>query len=261
MPTATIHGAAIHYETQGEGPPIVFIHGLGGTSNVWHAQRITLSRYFKVIVTDLTGSGRSDKTPRTYSLEQWADDSAGLIDHLQLDQAVVVGHSMGTAIVQKFAARHPQKTKAIILAGALVELGPPGKEAFAKRAEAVEKEGMIGVADAILAGALSAGTRERNPALTGMVREMLLANDPKCYAGHCRALIQGSARADQPNIKCPTLLVVGDQDPVTPLALQRQIAAAIGQARIRIVPNTAHLTMLECPEAFNAAVLEFLATV
>jgi 3-oxoadipate enol-lactonase len=261
MPLTTVNGASIHYETQGEGPPIVFVHGLGGTSNIWHAQRATLSRYFKVITLDLTGSGRSDKGPRSYSLEQWADDVAGLIDHLQLDQAVVVGHSMGTAIVQKFAAKYPQKTKAIILAGALVELGPPGKETFTKRAELVEKEGMIGVADAVLGGALSAGTREGNLALTGLVRELLLSNCPKCYAGHCRALAAGSAKADQVNIKCPVLLVVGDQDPVTPLSLQRQIAHAISQAKIRIVPNTAHLTMLECPEAFNQGVLEFLATV
>jgi 3-oxoadipate enol-lactonase len=258
---ATINGVGIFYETQGEGPPIVFVHGLGGTANVWHAQRVTLSRYFRVIVADLSGSGRSDKSRRTYSLETWADEIAGLIDHLKLDQAVVAGHSMGTAIVQKFAAKYPNKTRAIVLAGALVELGPPGKEAFTKRAETVEREGMIGIADAVLGGALSPGTRERNPALTGMVREMLLSNDPQCYAGHCRALIAGSAKADQPNIKCPTLLVVGDQDPVTPLALQRQIASAIANSRIRIVPNTAHLTMLETPEAFNAILLEFLATI
>lgn len=261
MPLATVNGASIHYETQGEGPPILFVHGLGGTGNVWHAQRQTLSRYFKVITMDLTGSGRSDKSKRTFSLEQWVDDIGGLIDQLQLDQAVVVGHSMGTAIVQKFAAKYPLKTKAIILAGALVELPPAGKEAFTKRAETVEKEGMIGVADAILGGALTAGTREGNPALTGLVREMLLSNCPNAYAGHCRALIAGSAKADQANIKCPVLLVVGDQDPVTPLSLQRQIAHAIPHAKIRIVPNTAHLTMLECPGAFNQAVLEFLATV
>jgi 3-oxoadipate enol-lactonase len=74
-------------------------------------------------------------------------------------------------------------------------------------------------------------------------------------------LIAGSARADQGKITCPTLLLVGDQDPVTPLGLQRQIAAAIKNSRIRIVPNTAHLTMLESPEAFNTALLEFLVAV
>jgi pimeloyl-ACP methyl ester carboxylesterase len=258
---ANVNGSTIFYESQGDGPPIVLVHGLGGTGNVWHAQRATLSRYFRVITYDLSGSGRSDRSKRSYSIEGWADELAGLVTHLQLDQVVVAGHSMGTVIVQKFAARQAAKTKAIILAGALVELGPPGKEAFAKRAETVEREGMIGVADAVLTGALSPGTRERNPALTGLVREMLLSNDPICYAGHCRALMAGSAKADQPNITCPTLLVVGDQDPVTPLGLHKQIAAAIRNSRIRVIPATAHLTMLESPEAFNVAVLEFLASI
>jgi 3-oxoadipate enol-lactonase len=260
MPSATINGSTIHFESQGDGPPLVFVHGLGGTSNVWHAQRVTLSRYCRVVALDLPGSGRSDKGRKSYSIEGWADDVAGLIDHLNLSGAVVVGHSMGTVIVQKFAAKYPQKTRAIVLAGALVELGQPGKEAFTKRAETVESQGMIGVTDQILPGALSPGTREGNPTLAGLVREMLLSNCPACYAAHCRALIAGSARAEQPRIACPTLLVVGDQDPVTPLSLQQQIAAAIANSKIRIVPSTAHLTMLERPEVFSVILLEFLAT-
>ncbi|MBY0526233.1 MAG: alpha/beta hydrolase [Gemmataceae bacterium] len=258
---ATINGISIAYEIQGEGLPIVFVHGLGGTSNVWHAQRATLSKYCRVVAFDLSGSGRSDKSKRSYSIDGWADEIAGVMDHLEIDAGVVVGHSMGTVIAQHFAAKYPRRTKAIVLAGALVELSAPGKEAFSKRAEAVEKEGMAGIADAVLGGALSAGTREGNLALTGMVRELLLSNDPACYAGHCRALVAGSAKADQPKITCATLLLVGDQDPVTPLALQKTIAAAIAGSKIRIVPNTAHLTMLESPGSFNTALLEFLATI
>lgn len=258
---ATINGVNLHYESQGEGPPIVLVHGLGGTSNVWHAQRVGLSKYYRVIAHDLSGSGRSDRSRRQYSIDGWADDTAGLMDHLGVPAAAIVGHSMGTVIAQHFAAKHAAKTTALVLAGGLVELGAPGKEVFTKRAESVEKEGMIAIADAVLGGALSAGTRERNLALTGMVREMLLSNDPACYAGHCRALVAGSAKADQPKIACPTLLLVGDQDPVTPLSLQKTIAAAIKGSKIRVVPNTAHLTMLESPEAFNTALLEFLAAI
>ena len=257
---ATINGVQIHFESQGEGPPIVFVHGLGGTSNVWHAQRVTLSKYHRVVAYDLSGSGRSDKTRRSYSMDGWADELSGLLDHLSIPAAVIVGHSMTTVLGQHFAAKYPQRTTALVLAGALVELAPSGKEAFTKRAELVEKDGMIAVADTVLGGALSAGTREHNLALTGMVREMLLSNDPACYANQCRALIAGSAKADQEKIACPTLLLVGDQDPVTPLSLQKQIAAAIKNCRIRVIPNTAHLTMMEMPEMFNAALLEFLAT-
>jgi 3-oxoadipate enol-lactonase len=148
-----------------------------------------------------------------------------------------------------------------VLAGALTELPVPAREVYRQRAALVEREGMASVADLILTGALTPATREANLALAGLARDMILSNDPASYAGHCRALVAGSARADQPPIACPTLLLVGDQDTITPLAVQQQITAAIPGSRLVIVPRTAHFTMLEMPEAFNAHVLEFLATV
>ena len=254
-----IHGSSIFHEIAGEGLPLIFVHGLGSTGNVWHAQRVALSKYFKVVTLDLTGSGRSDKSERHYTMEKWCEQIAGLADHLKFDKIVLIGHSMTTVLAQKFAARHGNRIHALVLCGPITELSQVGKEAFTKRAETVTKEGMIAVADQVVTGALTPATRESNPALAGLVREMLLANDPPCYAGHCHALISGSSKPDQPHIKCPTLILVGDQDSVTPLANARAIAAAVPSAKIRIVPATAHLTMLERPETFNAALVEFLA--
>ncbi len=258
---ANILGTSIFHEIAGDGPPVLFVHGLGGTSNVWQPQRVGLGRLFKVITMDLPGSGRSDKAERNYSMERWVEQIAGLADQLRLERFVLVGHSMTTLLAQKFAAKYPQRLSGLVLCGPITELPPAGKEAFLKRAEAVQKDGMIAVADQVLGGALSPATREANPALAGLFREMLLANDPPAYAAQCLALVHGSARADQANIKCPTLILVGDQDAVTPLANGRAIAAAVPTARIGIVPATAHATMLERPEAFNALLVEFLATV
>jgi 3-oxoadipate enol-lactonase len=184
---------------------------------------------------------------------------AGLLDQLHLPAAVIIGHSMGTLVVQGFAARFPEKTRALVLAGALTDLPEAAKEVYRQRAALVEREGMISVADLILDGALTPGTRAGNLPLAGLARDMLLSNNPASYAGHCRALVAGSARADQPHIACPTLLLVGDQDTVAPLAVQRQTTTAIAGSRLAIVPRTAHLTMLEMPEPFNAYLLEFLA--
>ena len=252
-------GTNIFYEVSGDGPPILFVHGLGGTSNVWQPQRAVLSRLFKVITLDLPGSGRSDRSERTYTMERWAEQIVALADHLALDKLILVGHSMTTLLAQKVAARYAARLTALVLCGPITELPPAGKDAFVKRAEAVQQSGMIAIADAVLAGALSPATREANPALAGLYREMLLANDPPAYAAQCLALVDGSARADQAQIKCPTLILVGDQDAVTPLTNARAIAAAVPSARIRIVPATAHATMLERPEAFNAMIIEFLA--
>lgn len=256
---ATVQDASIFYETVGDGLPLVFVHGLGGTSNVWHAQRVGLSKFFKVVTLDLPGSGRSDRSARQYTMERWVEQLNGFADAAKLDKFVLVGHSMTTVLAQKFAAKYGSRLTALALCGPITELAPAGQDAFAKRAEAVLKEGMSAVADAVLGGALTPATREANPALAGMVREMLLSNDTACYAGHCQALRVGSAKADQAHIKCPTLILVGDQDGVTPLANARAIAAAVAGARIRIIPATAHLTMMERPELFNAALIEFLA--
>jgi pimeloyl-ACP methyl ester carboxylesterase len=247
-------------ESQGDGPAVVFVHGLGATSSVWHAQRMVLSRNFRIITFDLSGSGRSDKSKREYSVDAWAEEMAGLLDRLDVPAAVVVGHSMGTLVGQRFAARFPDSTLALVLAGALTELPEPAREVYRQRAALVEREGIASVADVILAGALTPATRESNPALAGLFRDMVLSNDPACYAGQCRALVAGSARADQLRIACPTLLLVGDQDTLAPLAVQQQIAATIAGSRLRIVPGTAHMTMLERPELFNAHLLEFLST-
>ena len=256
---ADLLGTKIFYEVSGDGLPLVFVHGLGGTSNVWHAQRVALSKTCKVITLDLPGSGRSDKRERAFTMERWADQLAALADHLQLDKFVLVAHSMSTILAQKCAAKHGQRLSGLVLCGPLTELAAAGKEAFVKRAESVQKEGMLAVADAVLAGALTPATREANAVLAGLYREMLLSNDPPNYAAQCQALINGSARADQPSIRCPTLILVGDQDAVTPLGMSRAIAAAIPSSRIGIMPATAHLTMAERPELFNAALVEFLA--
>jgi 3-oxoadipate enol-lactonase len=257
---ATINGLDIHYEVEGQGPPIVFIHGLGATSNVWHAQRTILSKYYRVIVYDRSGSGRSQRARDGYSIEAWADELASLLDHLAAPSAVVVGHSLGSMVAQRFAGKYGARTQALVLAGGEAELGPEEKKALTERARAIEANGLIAVAGPWLTAVLSAATREANPALAGLVREMFLSNDARTYALHCLALRDGDVRSDHRNILCPTLLTVGDQDLVTPISWQRQIAAGIANSQIRIIPNTAHMTMLECPAVFNTVLMDFLAT-
>lgn len=251
-------GSTIFYEINGQGLPIIFVHGLGGTSNVWHGQRQTLSKFYQVITLDLPGSGRSSKNDSTYSMERWAGQIVGLADSLKLDRFVVAGHSMSTITAQKCAAKFPKRILGLVLCGPLTELPAEGKANFKNRADLVRKDGMIAIADAVLGGGLTAATREGNPALTGMTREMLLGNDPLCYAGHCLALAAASAREDQPLIQCPILILEGDQDAVTPLASCQAIAQAVPKTQIRIVPATAHYTMMERPELFNSLLLEFL---
>jgi 3-oxoadipate enol-lactonase len=253
-----INGLDIHQEVQGDGPPIVFVHGLGATSNVWHAQRVTLSKYFRVIVYDRSGCGRSQQAKNGYSIDAWADELAGLMDYLAVPSAVVVGHSLGSMVAQRFAGKYAKRTQALILAGGEAELPPDARQVLTERAGVIEAQGLLAAVGPWLTAVLSAATRKANPALAGLLREMYLANDARSYALQCLALRDGDVRGEHARIACPTLLTVGDQDPVTPLSWQRRIAAGIAGSRIRIIPDTAHMTMLEAPSVFNTVVLDFL---
>jgi 3-oxoadipate enol-lactonase len=162
-------------------------------------------------------------------------------------------------IAQRFAGKYSSRTRPLVLAGGEAELSSEGKKILTERAHLIEADGLTAAADAWLAGALSAATREANPALAGLLRAMFLAYDDSTYAQHCLALRDGDVRGDHARIACPTMLLVGDQDPVSPLSWQQQIAAGIADSRSRIIPNPAHMTMLESPAVFNTALLQFLA--
>ncbi len=252
------NGTDIYFESQGSGPAIVFIHGLGATSNVWYAQRRILSRYFRVVVYDRSGCGLSAPAGH-YSIDGWADELAELLDHVRISTAVVVGHSLGSMVAQRFTAKYGSRVRALVLAGGEAELPAEGRAILTQRAQLIESQGLTPAVDPWLDGVLSASTREATPALAGLLRAMFLAYDAASYAQQCISLRDGDVSGDHSRIDCPTMLLVGDQDPVTPLDWQRSIAAGIADSRIRIIPDTAHMTMLESPSAFNTAVLEFLA--
>src|SRR5438552_9724810 len=185
---ATINGLDIQHEIEGKGPPVVFVHGLGATSNVWYAQRTILSKNYQVIVYDRSGSGRSQQAREGYSINAWTDELAGLLDFLAVPSAVVVGHSLGSMIAQRFAGKYANRTKALVLAGGEAEFGPEEKAALTERARSIEAHGLSAVVGPWLTAALSAATREANPALAGLVREMFLSNEARTYALHCLAL-------------------------------------------------------------------------
>src|SRR5258707_3596667 len=119
---ATILGSSIFHEVAGEGLGVIFVHGLGGTSNVWHAQRNVLQKTCKVVTLDLPGSGRSGKSETAFSMDRWADQIIALADHLKLDRFVLVGHSMSTILAQKAAGKYPWRIAGLILCGPMTEL-------------------------------------------------------------------------------------------------------------------------------------------
>lgn len=252
-----LNGVSHHYVSKGHGPPVVFLHALGGTLNAWYGVMENLALHHHVIALDLRGHGRSERSKANYSLQTWAQDVEALITALELPAVTLVGHSMGSLIAQQLAVTKPETVDQLVLVGGISYFEPPAKEAYGKRAETVEADGMDALVEDWLPGALAPRTHAQLPQLSGMLRDMFLRNDPKSYAKACRALAKASP-IKRENIGQPTLLAVGDHDRSTPIAMTEELHKEIPVSRVRVIPSAAHWVQLEQPDALSAAILEFL---
>ncbi len=254
---AEIDGNSTHYQSYGEGPPIVFVHGLGGTSNVWHGVMQPLQQHQHCVALDLRGHGRSGGKGK-FSIETWAKDVEKLIKHLELPAVTLVGHSLGTLVVQYLAERKPDLVERIVLVGGISYFQPPTAKAYEQRADVVEKDGLDPVVDDWLAGAVSPQTHATQSGAVGLLREMFLRNYPAMYAKSCRALAS-APKIRRDHIGVPTLMLVGAHDRSTPLGMAEELKADIPVSAIRVLPHVGHWAPVEDPGAVAAQVLEFLS--
>lgn len=252
-----LNGVKHHYISKGEGPPVVLVHGLGGTVHAWYGVVENLALHHHVVALDLRGHGRSDAGRAGVSISNYADDVRALIEALELPAVTLVGHSMGTLIAQHLAATRPEVVDQLVLVGGISYFEPPAKDAYAKRAEMVEADGMDALVDDWLPGALAPRTSAKLPQLVGLLREMFLRNDPGNYAKACRALAKAPA-IKREEIGQPTLLVVGDHDRSTPIAMTEELHREIPVSLVKVIAGASHWIALEQPDALSAAILEFL---
>lgn len=253
---AEIDGNPIHYLSYGEGPPVVFVHGLGGSAHVWHGVMQAMKQHHHVVAMDLRGHGRSGGKGK-FSIEGWARDVQKLIRHLELPSVTLVGHSLGTLVVQHLAQTQPDLCDQLVLVGGISYFHPPTSDAYRDRADEVEKEGLDPIVDGWLEGAVSPQTHATMPGAVGLLRDMFLRNEPAMYAKSCRALAKApKIRRDE--IGQPTLILTGAHDRSTPLAMAEELKSSIPVSRVRVIPHTGHWTPIEDPGSLAAAVLEFL---
>lgn len=256
------NGLSLRYQTAGEnGPYILLVHGLGGSSAQWGGVAQLLAPVMRCVMPDLRGHGESEKPAGPYALKQFVDDLGAFCDAMKIEQCVAVGASMCGAVVLQLAAERPALVKAVVSVGGFAVMGAVGKERMTNRAIAVEARGMPAAVDPILAGALGPTTHATQPTLVAMQRELLLQNDPKAYAAATRAVVEIDVAAHLPNVKCPALLLFGAEERVAPLPAQQQLKRAIPHAAVRAIPSAGHLPFVERPADVAAALMEFLVTV
>jgi pimeloyl-ACP methyl ester carboxylesterase len=205
---------------------------------------------------DLAGSGRSDLIDRP-SISLFAAAIVRLAKALHIQSAAIVAHSMGTIVAQHLAAQHPTLVRKMVLLGALIEPLEVAREALRKRAAAARVGSLAEIADQIAQGGLAPQTRERNPAAAAFVRESILRQTPEGYARTCEALASARA-ADHREIRCPVLLITGEEDATAPPSVARMLADRIAGARVKILPSCGHWATVERPDAVNAELRGFI---
>ncbi|TCK20677.1 alpha/beta fold hydrolase [Pseudonocardia endophytica] len=248
-----VNGKELAVEIQGDGPAVLLVHGLGGTSNFYQPQVEALAERFTVIRPDMEGSGRSPVTGEL-SIDSFAADLAALLDELSIESARVVGHSMATLTVRRLAATHPDRVSHLALLGAV---NPPADPSGPRgRAATVRGEGQIAVADAIMNAATSDATRRDHPAAAALVRELVLRQDPEGYARSCEALA-GATDPGPVEKSLPLLLLTGDEDKVGPPDASRALADAHGSAVLEVFDGCGHWTAIEKPAEVTAHLLKF----
>jgi pimeloyl-ACP methyl ester carboxylesterase len=254
-----IDGLTLAYEdTGGEGPAVVFLHGLGGSANAWLAQlQACRQRGWRGIAYDQRGAGRSDKPSGPYSVEQWALDACRLLDALQVGRTAIVGHSVGSMISAHAAVRLEERPWALALCGGALAWRPEAGPVFERRVELARAGRMDEIAAGVAITGLSACCRVKDPRLLGLMQELIASNDPSAYA-ECSAATAPAAMPDLSALRCPLLAFCGSEDPVAPPEAARLIAQAAPEGRTGVVEGAAHWCAIEDPDATNDVLFGFL---
>lgn len=256
-----IHGAALSVADVGQGPPILFVHGFPLDHTMWRHQLAEFSQDYRCIAPDLRGFGQSSVTEGTVSMDQFADDLAALLEALGvLEPVTLCGLSMGGYIAWSFVQRHAARLRSLILCD--TRAAPDAVDMAANRrklAEEVVPHGPELVVKAMLPRLLIPGRTVREPEWVQELRQVMLATNPQGIAAASRGMAErGDARPLLPTIECPTLVIVGEHDVISPPTEMREIASAIPESKFQIIANAGHIAPLEQPLTTNAAIRQFL---
>ncbi|MGW0808761.1 alpha/beta fold hydrolase [Nonomuraea sp. NPDC002799] len=252
----------LYTRSAGTGLPVVLLHAFPLSSAMWLAQREGLAKACRVITPDLRGFGGSRLGEDEPSLDLMADDVARLLDDEGIDRAVIGGLSMGGYVTMAFCRRHSDRLLGAILADTKASPDPPpAKDNRERIAQAVLTGGSEVLVSEVLPALIGPTTKERRAMVFGRVKGLVQSAPPGAVAWAQRAM---AARPDSFEtlgaLKVPLLIVVGEEDELSPPSDAEAMARAVPEGRLEVIPKAGHLSAVEQPEAFNAAVTEFLTT-
>ena len=259
---ARANGIQTYYEVHGpEGAPwLVLSHSLACSARMWDPQIEALKGRYRILAYDARGHGGSEATPGAYTLEMLAADLKGLLDHLGIATAHYCGLSMGGMIGQSFALRYPGVLRSLTLADTTSRYPKEAWPNWQERIKVAETKGMEPLVQPTLERWFTAAFRDKNPGPVEAIRKLILATPVAGYAGCCHAIPRIDLTARLKEIRCPILVIVGADDPGTPVAMSQEIHANAPGSKLVVLPQAAHLANLEQPAGFTRALDEFLSS-
>lgn len=253
----------MNYEIKGKGQNLVLIHGAGDNLNTWYHQVPVFSKSYRVITYDVRGSGETESPKGEYSISLFSEDVYQLMKAIRVEDAYFLGYSMGGRIALELALNHPESVKALVLANSSVGLTPPPAESIERRRamlELLDKGDMKAFAEMMTTNAFSPGFKSSNPVEFEKYMKVKLQNQPEGFARIMRLLGVPASPPDLGKVKCPVLLIAGENDSIMGAEQGKQTHKAIVGSKLVTLP-TGHAAAIELPEKFNSAVLEFLSAV
>lgn len=256
-------GVRLHYAESGRrsGPPVLLIQGLGADKHLWDLQRLALAPRYRTIALDNRGAGRSDRPFGGYSLEQMAEDAIAVLDHARVDDAHVVGASMGGVIAQILGIERPERVRSLTLACTACQHHPWRRELLREWAEITRVQGMGAMTKAAARWMIGPRSFRRVSPAIGWFGPLAFARPAHAFVGQVEAILDiDDGMADRlGEISAPTLVMVGNQDILTPRGDSELLADLIPTAELVVVSGAAHGFMVEHASTFNSTLLGFLA--
>ena len=261
--TTAVHGRETRYLEAGTGRPIVLLHAFPFSADMWRAQLGRVPKGWRFIAPDLRGfgSGTVAPDPSRASMDDFAADTLALLDTLSIERVVIAGLSMGGYVTFALFRQAPARFTGLVLADTKAQADTPdGKAGRRAMSELLRTKGVGAVVDGLLPKLAGETTRRARPAVMAEARRLMEANRPAAIDAALHALMnRPDSTPELGRITCPALVIVGQEDTVTPVADAELLARSIGGAELAVLPGAGHLSNLEVPEDFSNVLAAFLS--
>ena len=255
--TVCANGVQLNYQKTGKGQAIIFVHGLSSSMELWTRIDQTQLSGQTILSYDLRGHGRSEKVPGPHNLEKHIGDLTSLMKELEIEKAKIVGHSLGAMIAMELALQYPTKVSSLTLLSTTAAFPQETRNTLFEMAAAASFGGMESITNQLIDLSFRPSFCTTEPKIVEAIRRSLLSNDAPSIVYAIRMVAKIDLRQRLASLSCPTQVLVGSDDILTPLNLATELVANVIGAQLKELPHCGHAAPVEQPSLVTKAIIEF----